>query len=81
MNEATPVNMAAGGVGWRSTCWGWGGGAWVAAAAQVENTNEVKERELEENANNQRMYEWVRLQSLIHLSTDERRGLLAAMAL
>ena len=82
--------MAAG--GWNGQAAGWvaGGGAWpagaaaapwVAAAVQVENTDEVEELELEQKANNQRMDEWVRPQSQIHLSTDERCDLLPAMAL
>ena len=68
---------------------GGGDGAWpvaavasprVAAPTPVENTDEVEELELEK-INNQRMDEWVRLQSRIHLSTDERRAFLRAMAL
>ena len=54
---------------------------WIAAPAQVENADEVEERELEENAKIQRMDEWMMLQSQIDLSTDEWRALLVAMAL
>ena len=65
--------------------WGTGGGAWpgvaVATPTPVENTDEEEELEREQKAKNQRMDEWLRLQSRIHMSTDQRRAFLRAMAL